>query len=508
MVRSRTAALPPGHLSRAPDLLHDRAPADETLASALALQSSAGNRAVTQLLGESDGRPLDSSTRNEVEPALGADLSSVRVHVGAAAAEAAATLNARAFTVGSDIAFAPGAFDPATDRGRQLLAHELAHVVQQRNAPAQDPVLSQQGDAFEAHADSVAATVANGAGGPASHVAGSPVPGAQPGGAVPAVQRQAKDAPMPRDAEAEVDEMVAAMYNVFYNDPTTTDTTVLIAQAGMLFDLLVEILDRDAVAAAQSSQAKRYRPLVRIAATHALLHIGQELARRAARAAHASDGALLTDQFAETVPWTAQRPRRLSDITSPGGKPIFTDANIQMWTVAMLKTPSILLPPAGKGAAGGARKPKAAARAEAPKADPAAVEAPMRAMMLGADAQEQDKTATEEDTPAMIGPEVAAGLAKLKGATIGDALEAIRKRMTDVSQPGEQPAKAFPTPGDKLSLLQVCGRVIFLGNRIYRLDRTGHIAAGDFAILPKWMSFKKGGVYFLAPFRVGTEVSK
>ena len=380
-------------------------------------------------------------------------------------------------------------------------------MLQQRNAPARDPALSQQGDAFEAHADSVAAAVVDGDGAASAGISRGPA--GQPSGAAPAVQRQESSAAMGPEAVEEVDEMVAAIYNVFYNDPTTTDTLVLIAQAGMLFDVLVDILEKDAVAAAKSAQAKRYRPLVRIAATQALLHIGQELARREARAARAPDGALLTDQFAETVPWTPQRARKLSEVTSPGGKPIFTDANMQMWTIAMLKTPNVLLAPAGKRGSSSATRPKApAAKVEARKPDPAAAAAPTRAMMLGADAQAQEKTATEEDAPAMIGPEVATGLARLRGATIGDALEAIRKRMTEVSQPGEQPAKVFPTATDKLSLLQVCGRVIFLGNRIYRLDRTGHIAAGDFAILPKWMSFRKGGVYFFAPFRVGTEGSK
>ncbi|MEA2174179.1 MAG: hypothetical protein QOD00_1771 [Blastocatellia bacterium] len=64
------------------------------------------------------------------------DFSRVRVHTDARAAEAAESINARAFTLGSDIYFGPGQYAPQTASGRQLLAHELAHVNQQRQASA------------------------------------------------------------------------------------------------------------------------------------------------------------------------------------------------------------------------------------------------------------------------------------------------------------------------------------------------------------------------------------
>jgi hypothetical protein len=69
-----------------------------------------------------------------MEPRLGFDLGSVRVHRGDAGAAATAALNARAFTVGRDIAFAPGEFRPDTASGQRLLAHELTHVAQQTHA--------------------------------------------------------------------------------------------------------------------------------------------------------------------------------------------------------------------------------------------------------------------------------------------------------------------------------------------------------------------------------------
>jgi hypothetical protein len=85
---------------------------------------------MTGNLGLGRGRPLGASERGFFEPRLGADLSEVRVHDDPAAARAAGHLDARAFTVGRDIAFARNAFEPYTHAGRELLAHELAHVLQ------------------------------------------------------------------------------------------------------------------------------------------------------------------------------------------------------------------------------------------------------------------------------------------------------------------------------------------------------------------------------------------
>lgn len=76
------------------------------------------------------GRPLVSGAREFFEPRLGRDLSGVRVHDDNAAARAASSLNAQAFTLGNHIAFAPQKYSPETTPGRQLLAHELVHVVQ------------------------------------------------------------------------------------------------------------------------------------------------------------------------------------------------------------------------------------------------------------------------------------------------------------------------------------------------------------------------------------------
>jgi hypothetical protein len=78
------------------------------------------------------GQPLGAPVRRFFEHRLGADFGAVRVHTGNTAAETARALNAEAYTIGNDISFAPGRYDPRTVAGGHLLAHELAHVVQQR----------------------------------------------------------------------------------------------------------------------------------------------------------------------------------------------------------------------------------------------------------------------------------------------------------------------------------------------------------------------------------------
>jgi cell wall-associated NlpC family hydrolase len=80
----------------------------------------------------SPGQPLDATTRAFMEPRFGHDLGSVRIHVDKKAIESARAVSALAFTVGQNLMFGEGSFAPATTIGKQLLAHELAHVIQQK----------------------------------------------------------------------------------------------------------------------------------------------------------------------------------------------------------------------------------------------------------------------------------------------------------------------------------------------------------------------------------------
>jgi hypothetical protein len=79
----------------------------------------------------SGGQPLPPSVRNFFEPRFGADFSQVRVHSDGQAAESARAIQARAFTVGRDVVFGAGEYGTEMSEGQRLLAHELAHVVQQ-----------------------------------------------------------------------------------------------------------------------------------------------------------------------------------------------------------------------------------------------------------------------------------------------------------------------------------------------------------------------------------------
>ena len=83
------------------------------------------------------GEPLGKDVRGRIEPRLGADLSDVRVHRSGESAQAAQALNAKAFTVGNDVHFANGNYQPGTKEGDRLLTHELTHVVQGQRSGVQ-----------------------------------------------------------------------------------------------------------------------------------------------------------------------------------------------------------------------------------------------------------------------------------------------------------------------------------------------------------------------------------
>ena len=95
----------------------------------------------------SPGQPLDRQTRTFMERRFAHDFSRVRVHTDAKAAKSAGAVNALAYTVGQHIAFASGRYAPATLQGRRLIAHELAHTIQQGDgvSPERGGLLARQG---------------------------------------------------------------------------------------------------------------------------------------------------------------------------------------------------------------------------------------------------------------------------------------------------------------------------------------------------------------------------
>jgi hypothetical protein len=112
-------------------------PVDPGVAEGINRKGTSGQ---TVVLGEAEkqiqsvtagGKSLSPATRSYFETRFGRDFGDVRVHTGPQADRAARSINAEAFTQGSDVVFKTGSYTPNSRRGRMLLAHELTHVVQQ-----------------------------------------------------------------------------------------------------------------------------------------------------------------------------------------------------------------------------------------------------------------------------------------------------------------------------------------------------------------------------------------
>ncbi|WP_410649764.1 DUF4157 domain-containing protein [Amycolatopsis sp. cmx-4-54] len=180
-------------------------------AGMLDLQRAVGNAGASTLAEEerspvhdvvtSGGAPLDASTRADMEGRFGHDFGDVRVHTDSAAHDSAKSVNAQAYTVGSNIVFQRDKYDPGSDSGKHMLAHELTHVVQQRSGPVDGTdagggvKVSDPSDRFEREA------VAN-----ADRLMSAPAPSVSPTG--PAVQRCEADgeAHVQRDEAPEAEE--------------------------------------------------------------------------------------------------------------------------------------------------------------------------------------------------------------------------------------------------------------------------------------------------------------
>jgi hypothetical protein len=115
----------------------------------------------------STGAPLPTTLQSKFETSLGADLSNVRIHTGSESAAAASSVSARAYTVGSDIHFNAGQYDPHSAAGQHLIAHEVAHTVQQSGHSDRKPMfkldVSNPGDSHEIAADRAADAMVVGA---------------------------------------------------------------------------------------------------------------------------------------------------------------------------------------------------------------------------------------------------------------------------------------------------------------------------------------------------------
>jgi hypothetical protein len=155
-------------------------------ASVLRLQRLVGNRAVQRLLqrqggGEGfdlddetagrinqargGGKALDSAVQKQMGASMGHDFGNVRVHDSPESDALNQQLSAKAFTTGQDIFFKQGAYDPGSSGGRELIAHELSHVVQQGTGRVGGGgggmKVRPAGDAFEQEADALSKTAAH-----------------------------------------------------------------------------------------------------------------------------------------------------------------------------------------------------------------------------------------------------------------------------------------------------------------------------------------------------------
>ncbi|GAB4212059.1 MAG: hypothetical protein OHK0022_47400 [Roseiflexaceae bacterium] len=117
--------------------------------SAAGLDVPSGTESQIQNM-QGGGSPLPAQDRSFFEGRFGHDFSQVRIHTDERAVQTSRDLNARAFTFGNDIAFDAGEYQPGTDSGRQLLAHELTHTIQQTGGVATKRVQRKAADEDEA----------------------------------------------------------------------------------------------------------------------------------------------------------------------------------------------------------------------------------------------------------------------------------------------------------------------------------------------------------------------
>lgn len=200
-------------------------------AALLGLQRTVGNAGVSAMLEEErspvhdvissgGGSALAPDVRADMEARLGQDFGDVRVHTDGAAHDSARSVNAHAYTVGSNVVFQRDKYDPSSADGKLMLAHELTHVVQQRHgavdgSPAAGGIrVSDPSDRFEREAAANAETVMS-----------SPTPMAMSAGPA-AVQRSVEsDVVQREDAPAEEEEEAPPVQGTFVQREEEEDET-------------------------------------------------------------------------------------------------------------------------------------------------------------------------------------------------------------------------------------------------------------------------------------------
>lgn len=450
------------------------------------------------------GRPLPSSLRSFFESRFGCPLGDVRVHTGDRADRLTESLGATAVTTGRHIAFRSGAYRPEGASGKQLLAHELTHVFQQTATPGQPQ--SSRGRGTEAAAEPRETPTAprrdGESGGATTDSTGQSSPSIRQR-TVPAVQRQT-DSSM---SSGEAEELATHFRDISMTAIEELPTEVLI-------DL-----------AEQKMESFEYhsRPAFKRATAQVLLAAYEELRSRAETAQRDEDGTLLRESGpGGPVPWTPDRPKRVSDIE------VFRPENYLRWTQTLAR--------GGEDRGGSpALEPREHTRPETPTAvseseattesttpetQTEAVDQPN-----GGSSEQFESTASAgerttvgsalaaQDPPSGTPPtdvradsasEIERGLALLQRYTVGNLSQAVQERLTE----GSEGATAQTTAGmenQDVSLFDTVTELFYLSNRAYLLDRSGHIASGGWKYRFDKYSVTPGTVLFEATIAMGFE---
>src|SRR5579862_5476594 len=126
------------------------------------LRGSSRGSATASVQPKSSGASLHTPTQARMSARFGHDFSQVKVHTDSQASSLASSLNANAYTVGEDIVFAEGEYQPGTSSGDKLIAHELTHVAQQAIANGDGEGVSDKDQPAEREAQSAAAKAVSG----------------------------------------------------------------------------------------------------------------------------------------------------------------------------------------------------------------------------------------------------------------------------------------------------------------------------------------------------------
>jgi hypothetical protein len=255
------------------------------------------------------GRPLDSGVRGRMESAYGTHFGHVRVHTDATGARLSDRLNARAFAVGEHVAFGAGEYHPNTPLGDALIAHELAHVVQQgggAGAVAPMQVGSTSDVSLEAEADRGAMRAVSSLWGAARGVLGDvaqhAVPRLRSGLRLSACKRKEPcttktTAPTPRKT-------VTVRHSHLWGGGSTAEFTTLVTEADRLWD----IAGIDVVAGNEETIGETDTKNANLLGPDAILDLsgdpprsGSYTAEEKALLAHNSAGGEVTAYFVKTI---------------------------------------------------------------------------------------------------------------------------------------------------------------------------------------------------------------